>query len=130
MKKQIPDHKHITKSKFIPSIVSHVILKNNSPIGFAIEHANKQNKDPNIVNAYVCYPNQIQNAEYGSVYLFNSLAEAQSSFMWQLKGSFNYATLINNLSRQQLNLVDDFWMECSDLFIAGFKNCGISIELS
>ncbi|MBK8983475.1 MAG: hypothetical protein IPM38_14450 [Ignavibacteria bacterium] len=109
----------------IPPQITHAIMSNDTPIAFAVQHGKQKKNDPNIMNAYVCYPEMPQLCDQGSVYVFNYLKEAKSSLAWQLMGSLNYAIPLNLLNSEQQLMAEQIWQEYGDDFRDGFSRRGI-----
>lgn len=113
----------------IPTVISHVIFSKNEPVGFAIEKKiNKKELNENTIDAYVCFPSMPENCEYGSIYCFKDLKEAQQSLAWQLKGSLAYAQSLNNLVSQDYQKARSLYEEYQNEFKKGFGNHGLILK--
>ena len=93
-----------------------------------IDHEKELNE--NTIDAYVCFPSMPENCEYGSIYCFKDLKEAQQSLAWQLKGSLAYAQSLNNLVSQDYQKARSLYEEYQNEFKKGFGNHGLILKWS
>lgn len=117
-----------SSKNLIPEKITHVMMKEDFPVGFAIKYGKQDEDEPNLLNAYVCYPGMAKFCEHGSVYQFNNLEEAEKSFAWQLTGGFNNAVLIDNLTYEQFEIAKQLWLKYEEDFIFGFSKNEIVFE--
>lgn len=123
----------IVKKEFltiIPKEITHVIMNQDNPNGFAVETIFKKKKDndENTFECTACYAGMGDLCGSGSMYLYDNLEEAKNSLAWQILGGFNYAVPIEKLNEEQLELSEQLWLNYKDDFINGFGNRNISLE--
>lgn len=121
----------------IPNGITHVMVNENKPVGFAVESESDdiddiddtdENDETNIINAYVCYPEMAHCCEWGAVYLFSNLEEAKKSFAWKASGGFNFAIPMDSLNEFQLKAANLLWFSYEDSFREGFKSNEVNID--
>lgn len=125
--KPIPDDWITVPSRIIPGTISHLMMNNGKPVGFAVEYHNKKTNELNTLYAYVCYPTMPESTEYGRVYTFNSLDEAKGSIAWNVIGGFNYATAIKIISSEQMASAEELWLQYSTVVREGFRKVKLSV---
>jgi len=114
--------------RLFPAGITHVMVNEDRPVGFAVESEDDENEETNILNAYVCYPEMSHCCEWGAVYLFSSLEEAKTSFAWKASGGFNFAIPIDSLNDLQLKAANLIWLNYESSFRDGFKSNEVNID--